>query len=177
MLMDMEHRENTSLSLNNVSLLEKISERISSRGPGDNAVITDQISFQQSHDGVNVKDDSLVANHENRVELVMEEQKHAEGGGKMNDPASVLSDESLHKIILEREPTTAPGDDVGIVGWNPLPESDTEMKCKDIPSTITNEIQEVALKGQKNGEYDSKNNDLTLGQRITGTVNISLFGN
>ncbi|XWS71751.1 hypothetical protein CRYUN_Cryun03dG0165700 [Craigia yunnanensis] len=170
MLMDMEHQENTSLSLNNVSLLEKNSERISSRGPGDDAVITDQSSFQQSDDGMNIKDDSLVANHEHRVELVMEEQKHAEGDGKMNDAVSVSSDESLHEIVLEREPTTAPGDDVGIVGWNPFPESDAEMKCKDIPSTITNEIQEVALEGQKHGEYDSKNNYLTLGQRITGKL-------
>ncbi|XWS32747.1 hypothetical protein CRYUN_Cryun22dG0016100 [Craigia yunnanensis] len=80
--------ENTSLSLNNVSLLENFSESISLRGSGDDAVITDQISFQQSDDGVNDKDDSLVANHENRMELVTEEQKHAVGDGKMNDPAS-----------------------------------------------------------------------------------------
>ncbi|XWS74204.1 hypothetical protein CRYUN_Cryun02cG0195800 [Craigia yunnanensis] len=163
MLMDMEHQENTSLSLNNVSLLEIFSERILLRGPGDDAVITDQILFQQSDDMVKVKDDSLVANHENRVELVMEEQKHAKGDGKMNDSASVLSDESLRENILDRESTTIPGDDGGLGGWNPFPESNAEMKRKDILSALTNEIHEVASEGQKHVEHHSKNNDPTLG--------------
>ncbi|XP_022755700.1 uncharacterized protein LOC111303589 [Durio zibethinus] len=170
MHIDVEHQDNMSLSLTNVSLLENFSERIPFRGTGEDAVITDQISFQQSDEGVNVKDIPLVTNHENQVELVKEERKNAESDVKMNDPASVLSDESLHENVLEREPTTVPGDDGGLVGWNPFPESNAEMKGKDIPSTITNEIQEPALERQKHGEHDRKNNDLSLGQRITGKL-------
>ncbi|XVE59174.1 hypothetical protein DITRI_Ditri05aG0024500 [Diplodiscus trichospermus] len=160
MLMDMEHQENASL-------LETNSESISLRGSG---VITDQISFQLSDDGVHVKNDSLVANHENRVELAMEEQKCAESDGKMNDPISVFNDECLHENVLEREQTTVPEADGGLVGRNPSPESNAEKKFQEIPSTITNDVQEVALQGQKIGEHDSKNNDLTLGQRITGKL-------
>ncbi|XVF46441.1 hypothetical protein PTKIN_Ptkin03bG0027000 [Pterospermum kingtungense] len=125
MLIDVEHQENRSLSLNNVSLVEETSEKISLRGHGDDTVVTDQISFQ-----VNIKDDSIVANHENPVELVMEEQKCEEGDGKMDDPATVLSDEASHKIVHERGPTTLPGDDGGLVGWNPYPESNARMKGK-----------------------------------------------
>ncbi|XVF05595.1 hypothetical protein REPUB_Repub05bG0186300 [Reevesia pubescens] len=168
MHMDMEQQENTSLSLNNVSLLENISERISLRGPEDEAVIIDRISFQQSEDEMRVKDDSLVANHENRLELVMEVQNLAESDAKMNNPASVLSDESLNENVLEREPTTVPEDDGGLAGLNPFPESNEETKAKDMSSTTTYDIQEVALEGQKHGEHNSKNNDLTLGQRISG---------
>ncbi|XP_007016578.2 PREDICTED: uncharacterized protein LOC18590785 isoform X2 [Theobroma cacao] len=163
---DMEHQENASL-------VDNISESISSRGPEDDGVIADQITFQWSNDEMGVKDDSVVKNHENQVELVMEEQKLAEDGDRMNDPSSVISDESFPKEVLGRELTTVPEDDGGLADLNPFPESNEEMKAKDITSTTTNEIQEVALEGRKHGEHDSKSNELILGQRRLGKLSAS----
>ncbi|WRX32566.1 RNase P subunit p30 - like 1 [Theobroma cacao] len=165
---DMEHQENASL-------VDNISESISSRGPEDDGVIADQITFQWSNDEMGVKDDSVVKNHENQVELVMEEQKLAEDGDRMNDPSSVISDESFPKEVLGRELTTVPEDDGGLADLNPFPESNEEMKAKDITSTTTNEIQEVALEGRKHGEHDSKSNELILGQRRLGTEHIIVW--
>ncbi|OMO91387.1 hypothetical protein COLO4_18417 [Corchorus olitorius] len=166
---EMTHQENTPLSINNVSLAENISERISWRVPEDAAVIADQISFQQCDDEVRVKNDSLVANNENQVEVVMEEQKLGEADGKMNIPPTVLSDGPWHENAIVREPTTLPGDAGGLAGSNPCPNSDEEMKAIDISSRTIDEIQEVSLEGQKHGDHDSKNNELTLGQHISGS--------
>lgn len=130
MLIDVEHQENTSLSLNTVSTIEEISEKISLRDPGDDAVVVDQILFPKADDGVDIKDDSLVEKHENPAELVMEEQMCAEVDGKMKDPAIVLSDESLHENALKREPATLPEDDGNLV-----PESNAHVKGRNMPST------------------------------------------
>ncbi|KAA3489597.1 RNase_P_p30 domain-containing protein [Gossypium australe] len=156
---DKERQETTASSLNNMSSLEKISERMSLRISEDDAVIADQISLQQSDDEMRVKDDSLVPNHENQV-LLMEEQKLAEADSSMNDLGSVLSNEPLHETVIKKEPTT--------ILRNPFPESNSKMKFKVPSSTMTNEIQEVAMELKRHGEDDNKTNDPTLGQRISG---------
>ncbi|KAL1168786.1 hypothetical protein V6Z11_A05G105600 [Gossypium hirsutum] len=146
--MDKERQETTASSLNNMSSLENISERMSLRTSEDDAVIVDQISRQQSDDEMRVKDDSLVPNHENQV-LLMEEPKLAEADSSMNDLGSVRSNEPCMKL-------------------NPFPESNPKMKFKVPSSTLTNEIQEVAMELERHGEDDNKTNDPTLGQRISG---------
>ncbi|KAG8494983.1 hypothetical protein CXB51_012735 [Gossypium anomalum] len=157
--MDKERRETTASSLNNMSSLENISERMSLRTSEDDAVIADQISLQQLDDEMRVKDDSLVPNHENQV-LLMEEQKLAEADSNMNDLGSVLSNEPLHETVIKKEPTT--------ILRNPFPESNPKMKIKVPSSTLTNEIQEVAMELKRHREDDNKTNDPTLGQRISG---------
>ncbi|GMI92064.1 hypothetical protein HRI_002875700 [Hibiscus trionum] len=156
---NMEDPENTSMSLNYMSMLENISERISLRASEDDAGLADQVSLQQSHTEMRFKNDSLVANHENQV--LVEEQKLAEGDGKMNDLASVLNDESLPENVVENESTT--------VVHIPFPESSPKMKTKDFSSTIiTNEVREVAVEMEGRGEDDSKTKNITLDQRISG---------
>ncbi|TYJ33449.1 hypothetical protein E1A91_A05G104600v1 [Gossypium mustelinum] len=157
--MDKERQETTASSLNNMSSLENISERMSLRTSEDDAVIVDQISRQQSDDEMRVKDDSLVPNHENQV-LLMEEPKLAEADSSMNDLGSVRSNEPLHETVIKKEPTT--------ILRNPFPESNPKMKFKVPSSTLTNEIQEVAMELERHGEDDNKTNDPTLGQRISG---------
>ncbi|KAK8641552.1 hypothetical protein V6N13_010949 [Hibiscus sabdariffa] len=149
--MDMEDPENTSLSLNNMSW-------ISLRTSEDDAGIADQFSLQQSGNEMIVKNDSLPANHEKQV--LVEEQKLAEGDGKKNDLASVLNDESLPENVFENKSTT--------VVQNTLPKSNPKMETKGISSSITNEVQVVALEMKGHGEDDSKTKDLTLDQRISG---------
>ncbi|KAH1066828.1 hypothetical protein J1N35_031815 [Gossypium stocksii] len=163
--MDKERQGTTASSLNNMSSLENISERMSLRTSEDDAVIADQISLQQSDDEMRVKDDSLVSNHENQV-LLMEEQKLAEADSSMNDLGSVLRNEPLHETVIKKEPTT--------ILRNPFPESNPKMKFKVPSSTLTNEIQEVAMELRRHGEDDNKTNDPTLGQRMSGTsINVS----
>ncbi|TYI80697.1 hypothetical protein E1A91_D05G106000v1 [Gossypium mustelinum] len=157
--MDKDRQETTASSLNNMSSLENISERMSLRTSEDDAVIADQISLQQSDDEMRVKDDSLVPNHENQV-LLMEEQKLAEADSSMNDLGSVLSNEPLHETVIKKESTT--------ILKNPFPESNPKMKLKVPSSTMTNEIREVAMELKRHGEDDNKTNDPTLGQRISG---------
>ncbi|PPS07671.1 hypothetical protein GOBAR_AA12989 [Gossypium barbadense] len=157
--MDKERQETTASSLNNMSSLENISERMSLRTSEDDAVIVDQISRQQSDDEMRVKDDSLVPNQENQV-LLMEEPKLAEADSSMNDLGSVRSNEPLHETVIKKEPTT--------ILRNPFPESNPKMKFKVPSSTLTNEIQEVAMELERHGEDDNKTNDPTLGQRISG---------
>ncbi|MFQ6638817.1 hypothetical protein Gotur_015198 [Gossypium turneri] len=159
MLNEDERQETTASSLNNMSSLENISERMSLRTSEDDAVIADQISLQQSDDEMRVKDYYLVPNHENQV-LLMEEQKLAEADSSMNDLGSVLSNEPLHATVIKKEPTT--------ILRNPFPESNPKMKLKVPSSTMTNEIQEVAMELKRHGEDDNKTNDPTLGQRISG---------
>ncbi|KAL4335083.1 hypothetical protein GQ457_07G033990 [Hibiscus cannabinus] len=157
--MDMEGPENTSLSLNNMSFLENISERISLRTSEDDAGIADQISLQQSGNEMRVKNDSLPSNHEKQI--LVEEQKLAEGDGKKNDLASVLNDESLPENVESKSTT---------VVQNTLPKSNPKMETKGISSSITNEVQVVALEMEMkgHGEDDSKTKDLSLDQQISG---------